>query len=144
MVTRSRIPARAGSRVFRAIADPTRRAIIECLRDGGESTVESIAARFPISRPGVSKHLAVLARASLVRVRRRGRERRYRLDPRPLERVDAWVAAFRLDLASSMVRVKEHAERLAVAAGAPGLPSRSPPSPLPPSHSPSDAGGTTP
>src|SRR5438876_9681011 len=72
------------NRVYAAIADPTRRAILAVLAGGGELNVGSLAGRFPISFNGVSKHVKVLERAGLVRRRGRGREHWLRLRPEPL------------------------------------------------------------
>lgn len=70
---------------FAAIADPTRRAILDLLLQQGTLTAGEIAAAFPqISRPAVSKHLKVLRAAGLVQERVIGREWHYRLDPEPL------------------------------------------------------------
>ena len=66
--------------VFRALADGTRRRILLVL-GGGEMHVTDVAAEFAVSRPAVSKHLAVLKRAGLVTERRVGRERRYSIAP---------------------------------------------------------------
>ena len=83
------------SDVFAAIADPTRREILDLLRADPLRAGE-IAAHFPeMSRPAVSKHLRVLRGARLCRVRASGRERRYELDPRALGSVDKWVGAYR-------------------------------------------------
>ena len=80
---------------FHAIADPTRRRILDLLRDQGPLRAGELAARFPrISRPGVSRHLRVLRGARLLRQERRGRELWYRLDPAPLSQVDAWVGRY--------------------------------------------------
>jgi DNA-binding transcriptional ArsR family regulator len=80
--------------VFRAVADPTRRAILGDLRHGARS-VNAIASRFRISRPAVSKHLRVLREAKLVVDHRQGRQRICVLDPIPLRQVDQWVNEFR-------------------------------------------------
>lgn len=80
-------------RVFGALADPTRRAVLAALQEC-EAPVHDIAARFQISRPGVSKHLAVLRHAGLVRERRRGRENVYAIDRDALAEARAWIAAF--------------------------------------------------
>ena len=83
------------SSAFHAIADPTRRRILDLLRDQGPLRAGELAARFPrISRPGVSRHLRVLRGARLLRQERRGRELWYRLDPAPLSQVDAWVGRY--------------------------------------------------
>jgi DNA-binding transcriptional ArsR family regulator len=80
--------------VASAIADPVRREILVLLR-GGPQTAGAVAARFPISRPAVSRHLRVLREAGLVADTTEGRERVYRLDVAPLADLDAWLAPFR-------------------------------------------------
>jgi DNA-binding transcriptional ArsR family regulator len=73
---------------FAALADPTRREILDLLRERETLTAGEIASRFPrVSRPAVSKHLRVLREARLVRAHELGRERRYAIDPRPLASV---------------------------------------------------------
>jgi DNA-binding transcriptional ArsR family regulator len=67
--------------VFRALADPTRRAIFEELTRQGEQTVHALTRYAGVSQPAVSKHLTVLKRARLVRHRREGRETHYRAQP---------------------------------------------------------------
>jgi DNA-binding transcriptional ArsR family regulator len=76
--------------VFQAIADPTRRGLLDLLA-AGEQPVTRLAAPFPMSRPAISQHLRVLRRAGLVSERRVGRERRYRLQPEPLREVSDWL-----------------------------------------------------
>jgi len=77
-----------------ALADPTRRQIVELLaerdRDAGE-----IASHFDVSRPAVSRHLRVLREHGLVRSRGEAQRRIYSLDPGPLEEIDAWLAKYR-------------------------------------------------
>jgi len=80
--------------VFEALADPTRRRILELLA-GGERSAGDIAGEFAISRPGVSRHLRVLREAGLVRVRGEGQRRLYSVDPAPLAEVEAWVGRYR-------------------------------------------------
>jgi len=82
------------NRVFRAVADPTRRSILELLRQR-EHTVLQLCEPFRITQPSLSKHLAVLRRSGLIAARRSGRHRYYRLAPEPLEQVAAWAAQFR-------------------------------------------------
>ena len=77
-----------------ALADPTRRRILELLADG-ELEAGEIAAQFSISRPGVSRHLRVLRESGLVRVRPEAQRRHYSLDPAPLAELDAWLARYR-------------------------------------------------
>ncbi|PYP72897.1 MAG: transcriptional regulator [Gemmatimonadetes bacterium] len=83
------------NRVYAAIADPTRRAILAVLAGGGELNVGSLAGRFPISFNGVSKHVKVLERAGLVRRRVRGREHWLRLRPEPLREATRWLEHYR-------------------------------------------------
>jgi DNA-binding transcriptional ArsR family regulator len=75
--------------VFQAIADPTRRMLLRLLADE-EMSVTKISRHFPMSRTAVSKHLRVLSNAGLVGEQKRGRERRYRLQPEPLLEVKQW------------------------------------------------------
>jgi DNA-binding transcriptional ArsR family regulator len=77
--------------VFRAVADPTRRRILELLRES-DLSVSELARPFRMSQPAISQHLKVLRGAGLVRGRRAGRRRLYRVARRPLERVYKWAA----------------------------------------------------
>jgi DNA-binding transcriptional ArsR family regulator len=79
---------------FQALADPTRRAVLDLLRRGSQPAGE-IAGAFPISRPAISKHLRLLRRAHLVREHREGRRRVYQLNPEPLRAVDSWLDQYR-------------------------------------------------
>jgi DNA-binding transcriptional ArsR family regulator len=79
--------------VFTALADPTRRALIEMLIDHGAQTATQLATRLPITRQGISKHLGLLAEAGLVTIRQRGRDKYYHLTPEPLEEASLWIAA---------------------------------------------------
>jgi DNA-binding transcriptional ArsR family regulator len=107
VTTTRRAPSTAA--VFRAVADPTRRAILDLLLDG-ERTVGEIAERFAVSRPAVSKHLRVLRGARLVRVTRDGRQRMCALDPTPLQAIDAWLDDYRREWQARLVRLKRHVE----------------------------------
>lgn len=78
--------------VFSALSDPTRRAVIRTLSEHGPSTVTELAARLPVTRQAVAKHLDALEEAGLVGSTARGRSRRYRLTPRPMTRAMAWMA----------------------------------------------------
>ena len=78
--------------VFSALADPTRRRVVETLAGGSTVTASALAAELPISRQGVAKHLAALRRARLVKAERVGRETRYRLDTEPLTDAARWIA----------------------------------------------------
>ena len=77
-----------------ALADPTRRRIVELLADG-ERSAGDIAAEFRTARPGVSRHLRVLRERGLVRTRSEGQRRLYSLDPTPLAELDEWLARYR-------------------------------------------------
>ena len=77
-----------------ALADPTRRELVALLARG-ELAAGELAARFPVSRPAISRHLRVLREAGLVQVRAEGQRRVYALDPRPLSELDAWLAPYR-------------------------------------------------
>jgi DNA-binding transcriptional ArsR family regulator len=82
------------NRIYAAIADPTRRAILAALARR-ELKVGALAGRFAISFNGVSKHVKVLERAGLVRRRVRGREHWLRLRPQPLREASRWLAHYR-------------------------------------------------
>lgn len=77
--------------VFRALADPTRRALFEELSRQGEQTVHALTRYAGISQPAVSKHLTVLKRAKLVHHRREGRETHYRAKPEALAPMVDWL-----------------------------------------------------
>jgi DNA-binding transcriptional ArsR family regulator len=95
--------------VFRAIADPTRRAILDRLR-AGPAPVNALAADFRQSRPAISKHLRVLREARLVDEQRSGRERLYELTPRPLQQIAGWVEGYRSFWLVSLGNLKRYLE----------------------------------
>jgi DNA-binding transcriptional ArsR family regulator len=78
--------------VFTALADPTRRRVLDLLAEHGHGTATTLAAELPVSRPAVIKHLAVLDRAGLVSAQRHGREVRYVVQSAPLQETAAWMA----------------------------------------------------
>jgi DNA-binding transcriptional ArsR family regulator len=80
--------------IFGALADPTRRAILERLATG-EATVGELGAPFTMSQPAISKHLKVLESAGLVSRRRRGTSNLSRLEPEALQEADAWLERYR-------------------------------------------------
>jgi DNA-binding transcriptional ArsR family regulator/catechol 2,3-dioxygenase-like lactoylglutathione lyase family enzyme len=86
-------PPTPEERIFHAVADPTRRALLDRLSSGEHSAGE-LAAPFAMSQPAISQHLSVLRRAGLVRSRRVGRRRVYRIRARPIERVREWASRF--------------------------------------------------
>jgi len=79
---------------FQALADPTRREIVELLVSG-ERNAGEIASHFHVSRPAVSRHLRVLREHGLVRAQRVGQQRIYTLDPGPLRELDDWLERYR-------------------------------------------------
>jgi DNA-binding transcriptional ArsR family regulator len=79
--------------VYRAVADPTRRAILDLLTES-EQCVSELCLAFPISQPAVTQHLRVLEHAGLTRVRSSGRLRYYRLRAAPLAAVHDWVSYY--------------------------------------------------
>lgn len=83
----------AKQEVFSALADPTRRTIIDLLIDDGAQTATQLANVLPISRQAITKHLNILAGAGLVTVVQRGRDKYYYLTPEPLEETALWLAA---------------------------------------------------
>lgn len=83
--------------VFQAIASPTRRALLDVL-SLGESNVSQLVASLNITQSAVSQQLAILKSAGLVSERSEGRFRHYRLEPRPLTEVAAWVGRYRAHL----------------------------------------------
>ena len=80
--------------VFRTLADPTRRAIFERLVRDGEQTVRVLTGHSGVSQPAVSKHLAVLKLAGLVRDRREGRQTHYSAEPQGLTPLIDWMSLY--------------------------------------------------
>src|ERR1700748_690196 len=97
--------AHARQDVFRAIADPTRRAILDRLR-AGPANAGALAADFRSSRPAVYKHLKVEREAGLVVDTRIGRERVYAVNPAPLQSVAGWLEGYRAFWQASLTRLK--------------------------------------
>ena len=79
---------------MRALADESRRTLLEALT-GGPASAGELAALLPIARPGVSRHLRVLREAGLVEVRKEAQRRVYALQPEPLAEVDEWLGRYR-------------------------------------------------
>ncbi|MBI4306450.1 MAG: winged helix-turn-helix transcriptional regulator [Chloroflexi bacterium] len=91
--------------VFRALADPSRRAIFERLTRG-EAAVKDLTARFDISQPAVSQHLATLRGAGLVSERRDGRLVYYRVEPNGLRPLIDWIAHYQAFWPGRIYRLK--------------------------------------
>jgi DNA-binding transcriptional ArsR family regulator len=94
---------------FSALADPTRRAVLDLLRKGSQPAGQ-IARAFPVSRPAISKHLRLLRRAHLVREHREGRLRVYQLNPEPLKTVDNWIEQYRSFWNANLASLKSFVE----------------------------------
>lgn len=99
----------ADTDVYRAIADPTRRSILDRLR-AGPAPVHLLAEDFDQSRPAISKHLRVLEGARLVTATRDGRERLYHLRPGGLQTVAGWLEGYRASWQRNLERLKAHVE----------------------------------
>jgi DNA-binding transcriptional ArsR family regulator len=94
---------------FSALADPTRRTVLDLLRQGSQPAGK-VAQAFSISRPAVSKHLRLLLRAHLVEERREGRHRVYQLNPEPLKAVDSWLQHYRAFWSANLASLKAFVE----------------------------------
>jgi DNA-binding transcriptional ArsR family regulator len=92
---------------FDVLAEPTRRRILDLIRDD-ERPVNELVAKLDISQPGVSKHLRVLREAGLVEVRTDAQRRLYRVRPEPLAEIDAWLAPYRRLWANRLDALERH------------------------------------
>ncbi len=97
--------------VFKALADPTRRELLdELFREDGQS-LGTLEARLPMSRFGVMKHLKVLEQAGLITTRKRGREKLHFLNPVPIRLIhDRWVSKYAEPWASALTQLKKEIE----------------------------------
>ncbi len=97
--------------VFRALADPTRRRLLDELFEQDGQTLSALEQRLPITRFGVAKHLKVLEGAGLVTTRRRGREKLHFLNSVPIREVhDRWVSKYAEPWASALTELKRDLE----------------------------------
>lgn len=96
--------------VLAALADPTRRKVLDLLAAQGEATATTLAERLPVSRQAVVKHLAVLDDAGLASARRVGRETRYTVRPAALDGTARWMAALAADWDRRLATIKRIAE----------------------------------
>ncbi len=108
------------TQVFRALADPSRRQILDRLI-ASDASVNELADGFATSRPAISRHLRILREATLVVERREGRRRIYSLHPQPMAQADAWLSKYRAFWAARLHALKAMVEAEATA-----------PTPLPP------------
>jgi DNA-binding transcriptional ArsR family regulator len=97
--------------VFSALSDPTRRAVMRSLSDDGPSTLAELAARLPVTRQAVAKHLEALADAGLVAASAEGRSRRYRLTPRPMTDAMAWMTDVGAEWDERLDALRQHLAR---------------------------------
>jgi len=101
----------AEDKIFQALADPSRRAIFESLTPG-EASVKDLTARFDISQPAVSQHLAALKDAGLVNGRREGRCVYYRVEPLGMKPLIDWIAHYRTFWTEHVDRLQELLETM--------------------------------
>lgn len=99
--------------VFRALADPTRRSLLDALFEHDGQSVQALCDRFPeMTRFGVMKHLAVLEGANLVSTRRSGRTKQHFLNPVPIgEIADRWISKYAQPFTRAMVGLRNELER---------------------------------
>jgi DNA-binding transcriptional ArsR family regulator len=96
--------------VLEVIAEPTRRRILDAVRDG-ERSVGELVDTVGMHQPGVSRHLKVLRDAGLVEVRRDAQRRLYRLRPEPLMELDEWLEPYRAEWAGRLDSLERHLRR---------------------------------
>ena len=110
--SRAAPPSEAADAVFRALADPTRRDLLDALRDGAKTTGQLAAMHPEMTRFGVMAHLQVLVDAGLILVRREGRERFNHLNAVPLQEIyERWVRPFAALPASELIALKGAVEK---------------------------------
>ena len=98
--------------VFKALADPTRRQLLDELFEEDGQTLSALEQRLPMTRFGVAKHLKVLEEAGLVTTRKRGREKLHFLNPVPIREVhDRWVSKYAEPWASALTGLKRDLEK---------------------------------
>ncbi len=100
------------NKIFQALADPSRRAILKSIMRS-ETAVKDLTARFDISQPAVSQHLATLKDAGLVSARREGRCVYYRAEPRGMKPLIDWIAHYRAFWTEHVDRLEALLERMA-------------------------------
>lgn len=100
--------------VLEALAEPTRRRILDAVRSD-ERSVGELVEIVGMHQPGISRHLRVLRDAGLVHVRRDAQRRLYRLRPEPLQELDEWLEPFRREWSNRLDNLERHLERTAAA-----------------------------
>ncbi|MGC0334391.1 DNA-binding transcriptional ArsR family regulator [Streptomyces sp. SAI-170] len=109
-MTEERPGAESVDSVLGALADPTRRRLLDLLAEHGEATATTLAGQLPVSRQAVVKHLAVLDTAGLVSASRVGREVRYAVRPAALDTTARWMASLASEWDRRLARIKRIAE----------------------------------
>jgi DNA-binding transcriptional ArsR family regulator len=99
--------------LWSAVADPTRRRVLDVLLDRGEATATDVAGELPVTRQAVAKHLAVLDRAGLVEGKRRGREVRYAIRPQRLDTATRSITEVAAEWDARLAAIKRLAESAA-------------------------------
>jgi len=108
-------PVQTMDLIFKALADPTRRSLLDRLRELDGPTLQELCERLDMARQSVTQHLDVLVRANLVTVVRRGRERLHYLNPTPIHEVQQrWISAFDLPRLNAISAIKHRAEEYAM------------------------------
>ena len=110
MLCRMLVAVPAEMAVLEVIAEPTRRQILDAVRDG-ERSVGELVEKVGMHQPGVSRHLKVLRDAGLVEVRRDAQRRLYRLRAEPLMELDAWLEPYRAEWAGRLGSLERHLRR---------------------------------
>jgi DNA-binding transcriptional ArsR family regulator len=94
------------TRIFAALADPTRLNLVVNLAENSPKTATQLAEEYPITRQGVLKHLHILEEAGLVAVHQKGREKLYSLTPSPLSNIDEWIKKINAKWDERLLRLK--------------------------------------
>jgi len=98
--------------VFKALADPHRRRLLDVLAQTDGQTLSQLSAHLPMSRFGVMKHLRVLEEAGLLTTRKVGREKQHYLTPRPLQEVATWMEPYRRFWDARLDRLEDYLREL--------------------------------
>ena len=110
--------------VFKALADPTRRLLLDRLREHNGQTLSELCTRLDMARQSATQHLDILERASLVTVVRRGRERLHYLNPVPIREIEErWISEFDQPRLDALTAIKNQAEEYAMTDGPVSVPS---------------------
>jgi DNA-binding transcriptional ArsR family regulator len=96
--------------IFTALADPTRRKLLRDLATNSPKTATQLANDYPITRPGLIKHLNILEEAGLVKISQKGRDKRYILTPEPLSELEAWIQEINEIWGAKLLRLKDMLE----------------------------------